>query len=223
MLQLRSIVTVADNTGAKKVGIFKVLGGPGRRYAQIGDIVVVSVKVAEPRKAVKKKDILKAVVVRQRNPYHRKDGTTIRFDDNAVVTWTARSPSGRTYLRPDPARDQGKGIPDDRLISTRTRMKIKKGDKVIMLSGKDRNKTGTVLRTDPDAGKVIVGGSIWSSGTPAPASRARRARSTSVERWVSLIGRVRVQGYRQGDPCGVADEPGRKEQVRIDKKSGIQL
>ena len=85
MLQLRSIVGVADNSGAKKVGVFKVLGGSRKRYAELGDIVVVSVKVAEPRKAVKKKDILRAVVVRQRKPYRRKDGTYIRFDDNAVV------------------------------------------------------------------------------------------------------------------------------------------
>ena len=85
MLQLRSIVGVADNSGAKKVGVFKVLGGSRKRYAQLGDIVVVSVKVAEPRKAVKKKDVLRAVVVRQRNPYRRADGTYIRFDDNAAV------------------------------------------------------------------------------------------------------------------------------------------
>lgn len=85
MLQLRSIVNVADNTGAKKVGVFKVLGGSKRRYAELGDIVVVSVKVAEPRKAVKKKDVLRAVVVRQRKAFRRKDGTYIRFDDNAVV------------------------------------------------------------------------------------------------------------------------------------------
>jgi len=78
MLQLRSIVNVADNSGAKKVGVFKVLGGSRHRYAQLGDIVVVSVKVAEPRKLVKKKDVLRAVVVRQRKPFRRKDGTYIR-------------------------------------------------------------------------------------------------------------------------------------------------
>ena len=72
MLQLRSIVGVADNSGAKKVGVFKVLGGSRKRYAQIGDIVVCSVKSAEPRKAVKKKDVVRAVVVRQRNPYRRR-------------------------------------------------------------------------------------------------------------------------------------------------------
>ena len=66
MLQLRSIVNVADNSGAKKVGVFKVLGGSKKRYARIGDMVVISVKVAEPRKAVKKKDVLRAVVERKK-------------------------------------------------------------------------------------------------------------------------------------------------------------
>lgn len=85
MLQPQSIVIVADNTGAKVARVFKVLGGSKRRYAEIGDIVVCSVQTAEPRKALKKKDIFKAVVVRQTKPFRRKDGSHIRFDDNAVV------------------------------------------------------------------------------------------------------------------------------------------
>jgi len=102
MLQLRSIVNVADNTGAKKVGVFKVLGGSRRRYARIGDIFFVSVKVAEPRKAVKKKDILKAVVVRQRSPWRRPDGTVLRFDDNAVVIIEGKEPKGGRIFGPIP-------------------------------------------------------------------------------------------------------------------------
>jgi large subunit ribosomal protein L14 len=109
MLQLRSIVTVADNTGAKQVGVFKVLGGSRRRYAQIGDIVVVSVKVAEPRKAVKKKDILKAVVVRQKAPWRRKDGTVLRFDDNAVVIIDGKEPKGGRIFGPIPREIKDKG------------------------------------------------------------------------------------------------------------------
>lgn len=85
MLQPRSIVKIADNTGAKIGRIFKVLGGSKKRYAKIGDLVVLSVQVAEPRKQVKKKDVLTAVVVRQVSPLRRKDGTYIRFDENAVI------------------------------------------------------------------------------------------------------------------------------------------
>ena len=110
MLQLRSIVGVADNSGAKKVGVFKVLGGSRRRYAQLGDIVVVSVKVAEPRKAVKKKDVLRAVVVRQRKPYRRADGTYIRFDDNAVVILDGKEPKGGRIFGPIPRAIKEKGF-----------------------------------------------------------------------------------------------------------------
>lgn len=85
MIQDRSLVVVTDNTGAKVGRIFKVLGGSKKRIAQIGDVVIFSVQVAEPRKMVKKKEVLTAVVVRQKKPFRRSDGSYIRFDDNAVV------------------------------------------------------------------------------------------------------------------------------------------
>lgn len=85
MLQPQTIVTVADNSGAKVARVFKVLGGSKRRYAEIGDVVVVSIQTAEPRKLVKKKDVYKAVIVRQTKPTRRKDGSYVSFDDNAVV------------------------------------------------------------------------------------------------------------------------------------------
>lgn len=110
MLQLRSIVDVADNTGARKVGIFKVLGGSKKRYAQLGDIVVVSVKVAEPRKLVKKKDVLRAVVVRQKKTFRRKDGTYIRFDENAVVILDGKEPKGGRIFGPIPREIKEKGF-----------------------------------------------------------------------------------------------------------------
>src|SRR3954463_15149290 len=85
MLQDKSLVMVADNSGAKVARIFKVPGGSKRRYAAIGDVVIVAIQTAEPRKAVKKKDVFRAVVVRQTKPFARKDGSYIRFDENAVV------------------------------------------------------------------------------------------------------------------------------------------
>lgn len=85
MIQDRSLVVIADNTGAKIGRIFKIPGGSKKRYAEIGERVVLSVQTAEPRKGVKKKDVLTAVVVRQRKPFRRKDGSYIRFDENAVV------------------------------------------------------------------------------------------------------------------------------------------
>ena len=85
MIQPRTIVKIADNSGAKIGRIFKVLGATRKRYAELGEIVVLSVQKAEPRKAIKKKDVLHAVVVRQLKPTRRKDGSYIRFDENAVV------------------------------------------------------------------------------------------------------------------------------------------
>ncbi len=85
MIQQQSYLTVADNTGAKEAMCIRVLGGTRRRYARIGDVVIVSIKEAAPRGTVKKKSVEHAVVVRSRNAMHRKDGSTIRFDDNACV------------------------------------------------------------------------------------------------------------------------------------------
>lgn len=85
MIQDRSIVKIADNSGGQIGRVFKILGGSKKRYAQLGDEVVISVQVAQPRKAVKKKDIYRAVVVRQTKNFRRKDGSYIRFDENAVV------------------------------------------------------------------------------------------------------------------------------------------
>jgi large subunit ribosomal protein L14 len=90
MIQERSILKVADNSGAKIVRCFRILGGTGRRYAGVGDIVVASVQTAEPRKPVKKKDIVKVLVVRSKNALRRKDGSYVRFDENAVVLVDAK-------------------------------------------------------------------------------------------------------------------------------------
>ena len=85
MIQLRTMLTVADNSGARRAQCIQVLGGTGRRYGRVGDIVVVSVKDAIPGAAVKKGDVAKAVVVRAVKEGRRKDGSYIRFDDNAAV------------------------------------------------------------------------------------------------------------------------------------------
>ncbi len=85
MIQPRSIVKIADNTGAKIGRVFKVPGGSRKRYARLGEVVVISIQVAEPKKAIKKKEVCQAVVVRSRAPFRRVDGSYVRFDENAVV------------------------------------------------------------------------------------------------------------------------------------------
>jgi large subunit ribosomal protein L14 len=110
MIQAGTNVSIADNTGAKKARVFKVLGGSKRRYASLGDIVVLSVKSAEPRKAVKKKGVHRGVVVRTKMAYRRKDGSYIRFDDNAVVILEKdKEPKGGRIFGPIPRELQERG------------------------------------------------------------------------------------------------------------------
>ena len=85
MIQMQSNIFVADNSGARKIQCIKVLGGSKRRFASIGDIIVVSIKDAIPRGKVKKGEVFKAVVVRTKKDFHRSDGTSVRFDKNAAV------------------------------------------------------------------------------------------------------------------------------------------
>ncbi len=101
MIQMKTLLTVADNSGAKQVQCIKVLGGTRRKYARIGDIIVVAVKDALPNAAIKKGGIEKAVVVRTRKEFHRPDGTFIRFDDNAcVVIDVNNNPKGKRIFGP---------------------------------------------------------------------------------------------------------------------------
>lgn len=100
MIQTRTMLKVADNSGARLLQVFKVLGGTRKRYASLGDIIVASVKIAEPRKPVKKKDKVRAVIVRQRAPYRRRDGSYIRFDDNAAVVLDGLEPKGGRIFGP---------------------------------------------------------------------------------------------------------------------------
>ena len=101
MIQMQSCMNVADNSGAKIVQCIKVLGGTHRRYAGIGDIVVVAVKDAIPTSTIKKGTIEKAVIVRQAKEYRRPDGTYIRFDDNAcVIVDENKNPVGKRIFGP---------------------------------------------------------------------------------------------------------------------------
>lgn len=101
MIQMRTMCSVADNSGAKRAQCIKVLGGTRRRYASVGDIIVVAVKEAAPNSPVKKGDVRKAVVVRTVKEVGREDGTYIRFDDNAVVIINdVREPVGTRIFGP---------------------------------------------------------------------------------------------------------------------------
>ena len=101
MLQMQSNLTVADNSGAKRAQVIKVLGGSHRRYAGIGDIVVVAIKEAIPTSTIQEGSVQKAVIVRVAKEYRRPDGTYIRFDDNACVIVDAdKNPKGKRIFGP---------------------------------------------------------------------------------------------------------------------------
>ncbi|MCP6726528.1 MAG: 50S ribosomal protein L14 [Patescibacteria group bacterium] len=111
MIQPESKLTVADNSGAKMIQCFRVLGGTRKRYAQIGDVIVAAVKVAEPRRPVKKHEIVRAVIVRTKKPYRRKDGSYIKFDDNAaVILEKEKEPKGGRIFGPIPRELRDKGF-----------------------------------------------------------------------------------------------------------------
>lgn len=109
MIQQESKLIVADNTGAKMIQCIRVLGGTRHRYARIGDVIVAAVKVAEPRRLVKAHEVVRAVIVRQREPMRRKDGSIIRFDDNAVVILNGKEPKGNRIFGPIPREIKERG------------------------------------------------------------------------------------------------------------------
>ena len=110
MIQQESRLIVADNSGAKEILCIRVLGGTRRRYANVGDIIVATVKEAAPNGTVKKKTVVKAVVVRTRNQIRRKDGSTIKFDDNAaVIIGDDKTPRATRIFGPVPRELRDKG------------------------------------------------------------------------------------------------------------------
>jgi large subunit ribosomal protein L14 len=146
---------VADNTGAKKLQCIRVLGGYQKRYAGLGDIVTCVVKVCDPRGAVKKSDVVHAVLTRVHKETRRADGTYVRFSDNAAVIINKDSKEPRTALQ---------GLRQDHLPGPRGRLTpmnklhIKTGDTVKVLAGADKGKTGKVIQAFPRLGRVVVEG-----------------------------------------------------------------
>ena len=136
MIQQETFLKVADNTGAKEIKCIRVLGGSKRKFGNIGDVIVASVRKSTPGGTVKKGEVVKAVIVRSAKGVRRADGTYVRFDDNAAV------------LIKDDKNPRG----------TEMAMNIKKGDTVVVLSGKDKGKQGKVLGTVPGSLKVVVEG-----------------------------------------------------------------
>ena len=185
MIQMETNLDVADNSGARRVQCIKVLGGSKRKYATIGDTIVVSVKEAIPRGRVKKGQVMKAVVVRTAKGVRRPDGSLIRFDRNAAVLINAQGePVGTRIFGPVTRELQGQEPHEDRLPraggAVMASLKIKKGDHVIVLAGRDKGKHGEVVEVMPEGEPRAR---AWRQRrAPAPEADGSRRRAASSPR-----------------------------------------
>ena len=217
MIQMQSNLDVADNSGAKRVQCIKVLGGSKRRFATVGDIIVVSIKEAAPRGKVKKGDVHRAVIVRTAKDIHRADGSTIRFDGNAAVLVNKNEePIGTRIFGPVVrelrARNHMKIICARARGAVMSALKIKKGDKVVVLSGKDKGKTGEVTKAFPKDGKV----------DRRPASTSRRA--TARRRQANPQGGLdRFEAPLHVSKVAIATADGKPTRVRFETQDGKKV
>jgi len=159
MIQVQTELTVADNTGARRVECIKVLGGSKRRYASIGDMIVVSIKDAIPNAKVKKGTVHKAVVVRTKYSIHRNDGSLVKFDHNAVVITDEKGEPVGTRIFGPVTRELDQKAKLNNITSSRGALKmIKKGNQVEVLAGKDKGKKGEVIEILRATNKAKVKG-----------------------------------------------------------------
>ena len=160
MIQMQSVLDVADNTGARAVMCIKVLGGSKRRYASIGDVIKVSIKDAAPRGRVKKGEVYDAVVVRTAKGVRRGDGSLVRFDSQRGGAADRQAGADRhPHFRAGDARAAHRALHENRFARAGgdLMLRIKKGDEVVVISGRDKGKRGAVLRR-VDAEHVVVEG-----------------------------------------------------------------
>ena len=196
MIQQESRVRVADNTGAKELLCIRVLGGSSRRYAGIGDIIVCSVKDAIPGGQVKKGEVVKAVIVRTVKERRRPDGSYIKFDENAAVILKADGEPRGTRIFGPVARE----LRDKRF------MKIKKGDTVLVIAGKDKGVSGKIIE--------VLGERVLVEGV----NRVKRhTKETTGDRGVKVGGIITVESTIHISNVMVADEDGKASRLGVRK------
>ena len=163
MIQVESRLEVADNTGAKSVLCIKVLGGSKRRYASVGDVIKVSIKEAAPRGRVKKGEIYSAVVVRTAKGIRRGDGSLVKFDGNAAVLLNAKlEPIGTRIFGPVTRELRTEKFMKivslaPEVLEGRAMNKIRKGDEIIVLTGRDKGKRGKIALRKDDSHVLVEG------------------------------------------------------------------
>ena len=226
MIQMQTNLDVADNSGARRVMCIKVLGGSKRKYATIGDVIVVSVKEAIPRGRVKKGDVMKAVVVRISKDIKRADGSVIRFDRNAAVLINNQAePVGTRIFGPVPrelARQESHEDHFARPGGAVMAAKIRKGDKVIVLTGRDKGRTGEVIAVHPHEDRALVRG----------VNMVKRHQKQTAQQDGGIISKeasihlsnVALADPKDGKPTRVGFKimnDGRK--VRVARRSGVEI
>ncbi len=225
MIQMQTNLDVADNSGARRLQCIKVLGGSKRRYATVGDTIVVSIKEAIPRGRVKKGEVMKAVVVRTAKGVRRPDGSLIRFDRNAAVLDQRPGRADRhAHLRAGHPRTESPQPHEDRQPGPGGPVmeRIRKGDRVIVLSGRDKGKKGEVFRVMPKDDKALVRG----------VNTVRRHQRQTAQQEGGIITKeapihlsnLALEDPKDGKPTRVGFkvlDNGRK--VRVAKRSGEQI
>src|SRR5690554_1437477 len=234
MIQQESRLNVADNSGAREVLCIRVLGGTGRRYASVGDRIVVTIKSAVPSSDMKKGTVSKAVVVRTKKEVRRADGSYIRFDDNACVLLNnAGEMRGTRIFGPVP-RELRKGymkivsLAPEVLLSiliqtAMGKLHIKKGDIVVVNAGTSKGQEGKVLEVFPEKQRAIVEGVNMVSKHTKPNAENPQGGILKKE------APIHISNLNLKDPStGKATRIGRREGengklVRYSKKSGEEI
>ena len=210
MIQVESRLQVADNSGAREVLCIRVLGGTRRRYATVGDVIVVAVKSAIPTSEVKKGSVSKALIVRTKKEVRRADGSYIRFDDNACVLLNNAGEMRGSRIFGPVARELRAA-------------NIKKGDMVYVNAGDDKGKTGKVTKVFIDKKRAIVEGVNMVKKSTKPS--AEHPQGGFVEQEASIhISNLNVVDPKTGRPTRIGRKLGENGKlVRYAKKSGEEI
>ena len=230
MIQQESRLTVADNSGAKEVLCIRVLGGTGKRYASIGDKIVVTVKNALPSGNIKKGTVIKAVVVRTKKEIRRNDGSYIRFDDNACVLLNTAGEMIGTRIFGPVARELREkqymkivSLAPEVLIIIKNMSKklhIKKGDTVMVIAGDSKGQQGRVLEVDIEKDKTIVEGVNLVSKHTKPDQKTPKGGIIEKEAPIHISNLKVIDG--SGKPTRIGRKMMKRQikLVRYSKKSG---
>ena len=226
MIQAESRLTVADNSGAREALCIRVLGGTKRRYASVGDVIVVSVKNVIPSSDIKKGAVSKALIVRTKKEIRRADGSYIRFDDNACVLLNNAGELRGSRIFGPVARELravNMKVVNQDFKKVMSKFHIKKGDTVYVNAGEDKGKTGKVVKVLVEKQRAIVEGVNMVSKSQKPSAKNPQGGIVKTEAPIH-ISNLNVVDPKTGKPTRIGrrlNEEGKL--VRFAKKSGEEI